>query len=165
MRSNSGRLASALMQKLDHLAGASSAKPGSGAGPMKTGAPLGKEQPVRHGGTALLDGVAANASAAGGPWPPGSQPPLSSHTSPAVAAGTQPGDRAPVKSMMGTEASKLAARLAKLTGEAGVQLAIGRAPVIARSSPSPAPSARPGSANRTGLRPSNTTSPNRDMHR
>ncbi len=165
MRSNSGRLASALMQKLDHLAGAGGAKLGSSTGPLKTSASLGKEQPLRHGATGLLDGVAANASAAGSPGLPGSQPPLGTHASPAATAGTQPTERAPVKSMMGTEASKLAARLAKLTGEAGVQLATGRAPVTARSSPSPAAAVRPASANRTGMRSSNTTSPSRDMHR
>lgn len=165
MRSNSGRLASALMQKLDHLAGVGSAKLASAPGGLKTAASLGKDQPLRNSGAALLGGMAANASAAGSPGLPGSQPPLGTHTSPAVTAGTQPIERTPVKSIMGTEASKLAARLAKLTGEAGVQLATGRAPVNARSSPSPAPCARPGSANRTGLRPSNSTSQSRDVHR
>ena len=165
VRSNSGRLASTLMQKLDHLAGDSGVKVGSTSGPLRTGVSLGKEQPLRQDGTALLDSIAANVSAAGSHWPPGAQAPLGTHTSPAVTAGSQHVERAPVKSMMGTEASKLAARLAKLTGEAGVQLATSRAPVIARSSPSPATSARPGSANRTGMRHSSSTSPSRDVHR
>ena len=156
------RLANTLMQKLDHLDGAGSVTAGSAnLGGTKPSAVLSKAQPPRQGLTAHVDSAATLAMVT---EPPGLHPQPGTHVSPAAAATVQPIERAPVKSMMGTEASKLAARLAKLTGEAGVQLSTGRLPATLRSSSSPVPPARPGSANRAGLRPTNA-SPSRDVHR
>ena len=160
--SSSGRLASTLMQKLDHLASAGgTASHVPSPGTLKPGAlASGKTQPARQGVTVQGDGTAASASSTGllNPHP---QPNINANH--ALGANTQPiMERAPVKSMMGTEASKLAARLAKLTGEAGIQLSTGRGPVSARGSL--APLAQSGSATKAGSRPRGAAS-SRALHR
>ena len=162
-KGNSGRLASALMQKLDPLAGAGSVTAGHvpSPGPLKPGAlASGKTQPARQDATVQADGMAASASSTG---LPAAHPQPGPNATPALAASGQATvERAPVKSMMGAEASKLAARLAKVTGEAGIQLSTGRVPVGARGSL--APPAQPGYATKAGLRPSGAAS-SRDLHR
>ena len=185
VRTNSGRLAGDLLrqQKLDHGgAGPPAAANVPTLGSPKAGVLPGKHglQSHRLGGQADSAGQAGSGTGSGGPGFQGSE------TFPASTGGsnTQPvAERVPVKSVMGTEASKLAARLAKLTGEAGLQLATtGRAPPVraagdagmqlpgtGRAPPTKAPgggaaSSRPGSASSAGAR-SVAVPPSRNMRR
>ena len=174
LRSNSGRVASgALLQpKLDTGGwGVAAAGAVPVPGSPKAGGLPSKHGPQAHrqGAGAQVDsaGLAGSGSASGVDVVPGVHPQHGVESFPASSggSGTQPAaERVPVKSVMGTEASKLAARLAKLTGEAGIQLSTtGRVPPP-KAPGGGAAAARPLSASSAGTRLA-AAAPGRNMRR
>ena len=137
IRSTSGRLAGSVLQhqKLDHgPAGAPAAENVSMTPPSpKPGALSGRHGLQPHRPVEAAQADSAGLGTGSGPGA-GLYPDSGLASSPASSGGpsSQPAaERTPVRSVMGTEALKLAARLAKLTGEAGIQLSSsGRVPTL-----------------------------------